>query len=177
VRRFPSAAPVRFHPDGERLYALASGYLAGVRGLRSPQGDLSSYTVQGHGTLGRDFAISPDGRFLFESGGSIQRLGATQSSDLAFVTSLPPFTGIAFDRRHSTFWVARADGTVNVYSMDDFSAPIHSYDTGLLLRDLVLDGRHRQLMAVANPTVPQYSALSPAWRQRQTGTVVAFSLR
>lgn len=176
--RLPAQAPLRFHPSGNRLYALGTGFLVCVHKVLQQDGKLETYDNNRRlhkGTLGTDFAISPDGRFLFESGGSILRLGATEISDLAYVATLPPFTGIAFSRRHSVFFVALADGTVSAYSMDDFSTPLRTYQTGHLLRDLILDTRREQLVGVATPPVHGYSPRSSEWRHRQAGSLVAFS--
>jgi len=176
-----SGSYVHLFPDQNRLYAGTVGLSPGdfhcVLKTLTSRGKLESYDSRYHGDypLGDEFAISPDGRYLFAYRGPVLRLGGSKESDLAYVASLPPFASIAFSPHHSVFFVAFTDGTVAAYSMDDFSKPLRSYHIGWVLHEMILDPAHEQIVGLATP--PSESEVERRYprRERKAGNLLAFS--
>jgi WD40 repeat protein len=175
------ASYLHLFPDQNRLYfgtvGVSPGSFSCVLKAMTSRGDLESYQSRHHSDhpLGYEFAISPDGRFLFARNGPVLRLSGAEESDLAYVDSLPPFRSVAFSPDYAVFFASFADGTVAAYSMDDFSKPLRSYHIGWVLEEMVLDPDRDQIVGIAIPPSEASAGRRFPLEARKVGNLLSFS--
>jgi hypothetical protein len=171
---------IRLHPDQSRVYTgdrgLSPADFRCVPLKKDPKLGYPSYDSPYHGEhpLGGSFEITPDGRFLLGSGGSVLRLSRTQKADLHFVARIDPFLSAGIAKGCGTFLTTNAEGFLKVYGMDTFELK-KSVKAGKLCSRLALDPKRRMLYAAAG-AVPD--ARAGWWDPGQPvlGDIVAYSL-
>jgi hypothetical protein len=98
----------------------------------------------GRQSLGGEFQIAPDGRFLLCKNGTVLRLSATEESDLAFHAALEPFVSAAVDPALHTAFVLTREGALERYSYPEFKFQA-TYRLSILPMRIVLAGQEGKL--------------------------------
>ncbi|MCE9582565.1 MAG: hypothetical protein K8T20_08740, partial [Planctomycetes bacterium] len=139
------------HPDQVRIYA---GDLK-FRGLSLTRDPTKPGTFplweSRYGNdqpLGGNLVISPDGRFLFGSGGVVLRLAATADADLEVAGRTDRWASAAVAPGCDTIFFATADGSIQQYSISRI-APVKTLPSGALCSRLALDPAKKRLYASA----------------------------
>jgi WD40 repeat protein len=119
-------------PDGKRLYHCSlgisppsvHGVWLGAKGEQTAQSECRS---ESGNPVGGWFYITPDGKFLISSTGTVLRLAKGSKDDLKPAGKVERHLSCACDKNSKLFFVGTADGSLKVYSYPDFELKT-SYD-------------------------------------------------
>ena len=124
--------------------------------------------------LGREFEISPDGRYLLGGRGAILRLSRSREGDLTFISKIEPWTSLAMAKGSQTMLATTPEGFLKVYRLGDFellkTAKIDRYCSRT-----VLDVPRMKIHAVASPSVVK-ERHGIERREKRVAHIVSFSL-
>jgi len=108
-----NASYLEMHPNKTMIYAITTDL--------SPR-DIDVYTISNgkftgnynspyHGDykMGTGMTISDDGKYIFNHAGTVFRSTSLQSTNMTYVTTIEPFTSIAFDQAAKVFYTGDAD--------------------------------------------------------------------
>ncbi len=141
----------KMHPIFDRIYTITTD--------TSPR-DITAYNVSDgilkdsydspyHGDypLNPYFKISPDGKYIFNSAGTVFTIAINKSEDMKFYTNLNrPFVDIAFNIETNRFYIAEPGKNIIAYDYSTF-LPVTTYLTqGVTIR---LFNRGNQLISVS----------------------------
>lgn len=142
----PRRCFLRLYPDGTRAYAgTDDDFIRVTLGEKVSKASTGVPTSE-RGKSGRNFALSPDGRFLLASQGLVFRLSKTPETDLGRIAEIDPWVALAQADGSSTFLTASLDGTVRQYEFGEF-APKKSFKVDRLCTRLCLDPKRNRLYA------------------------------
>ncbi len=166
-------ALVRLTPDGKRLYASrhdqGEGHLLAYD-LPGKPGDKPTIASPDSVTLGGDFTISPDGRYLVLHGGTVLQLPL--GADVRRHARLGPLLSLAVDLEDRTAWTVARDGTLRKYSYPEFRL-LGRYRPALAAYAVVVDGKAGRLyVAGFDP-----GALAERPRARGHGDIHVYALK
>lgn len=86
------------------------------------------------------FKISPDGKYIFNSAGTVFYATDDKRDDMSYVTSIKgEFKDIAFDTSANKFYTASSNNTINVYNYNDFRL-LGKYNTSGTIQNIFLQG-------------------------------------
>jgi hypothetical protein len=146
-----SRSILRLAPDQRRLYFSSQGVSPGtldalVLPARISEERPPGYRAPNHDkqSLGGDFAISPDGRFLLCRNGTILRLSAERDEDLKAHAKIAPFLAVAIDPEGRSAWVVGRDGVLGHYAYPEFRL-LGRHRLGLAAYDVAVDGKEGRL--------------------------------
>lgn len=135
---------IELHPVYDRLYTIAENisprdytmydYTDGVF--------TNKYDSPYHGDykMSPYFKISPDGKYLFNSAGTIFSSNVSKDQDVKFVYDLgKPFSDIEFNLNANNFYTASGT-TITAYDYGTFSAAKTYSSTGIIQRMFLRDG-------------------------------------
>jgi WD40 repeat protein/mono/diheme cytochrome c family protein len=118
---------LRLTPDGRRLYLSSQGVTPGTLDAmplptRLSADRPSTYRAPGYQTqsLGGDFVLTPDGRFLLNRTGAGLRLSSERDADMQPLTRLEPFLAAAVDVAGGRLYLLEKDGTLRRYAYPEF---------------------------------------------------------
>jgi serine protease Do len=139
-----SASYLEMHPNKSMIYAITTDL--------SPR-DISVYMVSNGQFIGKydspyhgdyemstDMTISADGKYIFNHIGTVFRATNLQSTNMTYVTSIDPFSAIAFDQAENVFYTG-ADDLVTMYDSKSFEILNSWYVDGTVDRLFTRDGK------------------------------------
>lgn len=101
------------------------------------------------------FKISPDGKYIFNSAGTVFYATNDKSDDMTYITSIKgEFKDIAFDTAANKFYTASSDNTINVYDYTDFRL-LGKYNTSGSIQNIFVQGDN--VVTVTKDTSGKYS--------------------
>lgn len=108
----------------------------------------------GDGLLGGACELTPDGRFLIGSRGSVLRLSKNRNADLQVMGKVDRCQSIALAAGCDSFFTFNADGFVRTYALEDFVL-VKSTKLGWRCDMAVLDVRRKKIHGVFGPVLPE----------------------
>lgn len=139
-----NASYLEMHPNKSMIYAITTD--------TSPR-DISVYTISNgqftghydspyHGDyeMSTDMTISADGKYIFNHIGTVFRATNLQSTNMTYVTSIDPFSAIAFDQAENVFYTG-TDDLITMYDSKSFEILNNWYVDGTVDRLFVRDGK------------------------------------
>jgi len=116
----------QLHPTMDKVYSIdTESRPVHMRAFNTNNGssNISFYDwlYHDHFPTNSYFKISPDGKYIFNSAGTVFYATNDKSDDMTYVTSIKgEFKDIAFDTTANKFYTASSDNTINVYNYTDF---------------------------------------------------------
>jgi hypothetical protein len=169
---------LRLSPDERRLYYSSQGVVPGTLDALVLPGRLDerpvTYRAPAHDkhSLGGDFVLSPDGKFLLNKSGTVLRLSAERDEDLKLHVKLPPFLAAAVDPEGRAAYVLDRDGALKRYSYPEFKLQA-THRLSLSGYRLAVDGKLGRLyVAGFDP-----AAVAERPRARGHGDIHVYALR
>lgn len=148
VARCFQQAFLEITPDGKRLYHCSPGSSpASIEGIWQ-SGGTSMARSENDNPVGGWFQITPDGKFLVSSTGTVLRLAKSAKDDLKPVAKVEKHLSCAVDKNGKVFLVATPEGSLKVYSYPDFELK-DSFDLKAPACRMLLDGASSTLYCAA----------------------------
>jgi WD40 repeat protein/mono/diheme cytochrome c family protein len=109
-------------PDTKRLFVSSQGVVPGTLDAFTLSGKDNSVRAPNHDklSLGGEFVISPDGRYLICKSGTVLRLSAEREEDMKLHARIEPHLALSLDSEGKSAWLVARDGTLRKYSYPEF---------------------------------------------------------
>jgi WD40 repeat protein len=140
---------LRLSPDQKRLYVSSQDVAPGtldVFAIPESVKDRPAVTrtpSPGRQPLGGPFVVSPDGRYVLCTSGTVLRDDGDGA--LRFHHALEPFISVAFLPEKQLALVLSREGTLDVYRYPDF-APVASHPLGIIGSGMACSGKESKLI-------------------------------
>jgi mono/diheme cytochrome c family protein len=121
--RVPAGTFARVHPTRNRLYLGISRDRddANVACIAFDSRTRYASSSNRRAALGGKFEISPDGRYLIDSTGSVLELDERRNDDLALYKRITAHLDSAIDPPTNRLFVSTKDGSISIYSYPQFA--------------------------------------------------------
>jgi WD40 repeat protein len=128
--------------DGKRLFASSQGVVPGTLDALDVTGKSAARSASRDKlSLGGEFVISPDGKFLIHRSGTVL---SAEAEDLKSHARIDPHLSAAVDDEGGAAWVIARDGSLRQYSYPDFR-PQGRWRLALTAYGVAVDGKAGQL--------------------------------
>lgn len=144
-KRIYEGSTGQLHPTLDKIYSIEKGSVdSHIRTFSTSDGKSTidfyewpyhyNYPSQGY------FKISPEGKYIFNSAGTVFYATDDKSDDMTYVTSIKhEFKDIAFDTAGNKFYTANSNNTIKVYDYTNFRL-LRSYNTYSNIENIFIQG-------------------------------------
>jgi putative cell wall-binding protein len=140
------------HPTMDKIYRLSDNNMST---FSTNNGNFYEWPYHYEYPSSGYFKISPDGKYIFNSAGTVFYATDDKSDDMTYVTSIKgEFKDIAFDTAANKFYTASSDNTINVYDYTDFRL-LGKYNTSNTIQNIFVQGNN--VVTVTKDTLGKYS--------------------
>jgi serine protease Do len=154
-----NASYLEMHPNQYMIYAITTDtFPRDISVFTISSGQFTgTYDSPYHGDyqMTADMTISDDGKYIFNHIGTVFHATNLKSTNMTYVTSISPFTAIAFDQAAQAFYTGK-DNKVTMYNRQTFEKINTWYVNGTIDHLFVRDGK-----MIAITTETPYSSNIP----------------